>query len=48
MRVKVLAASIFKKEFGLNKADEILTYSKSKNWVIQEKELAPYTLGTFT
>ncbi len=48
MRVKVLAASILKKEFGNNKADEILTYSESKNWVIQEKELAPYTLGTFT
>jgi len=48
MRVKVLAASLLKKEVGTNKSVEILTYSKSKNWVIQEPGKTPYTLGAFT
>jgi hypothetical protein len=47
MRVKVTAASLFKKEFGINKSVEIITYSKSKGWVIQAKDLGPYTLGKF-
>ena len=44
LKVKGLAASLFKKDFGLNKSVEIITYCKDKKWVIQEKDKGPYKL----
>jgi N-dimethylarginine dimethylaminohydrolase len=37
----------FKKDIGDNKAKELITICKDRNWLLQEKPKAPYTLGTF-
>lgn len=37
----------FKTAIGTNRAKELLTYCKNQNWLLQSKDKAPYTLGTF-
>lgn len=37
----------FKKDIGDNKAKELITICKDRNWLLQDKPKAPYTLGEF-
>jgi hypothetical protein len=46
-KIKLAARETLKKEIGDNKIKEMITYSKDKDWVIQEKDKSPYTLGKF-
>ena len=47
-QIKLAANKTLKKDIGDNKIKDIITHCKNNNWVIQEQDKSPYTLGQFT
>ncbi len=46
-QIKMAFKSQYDKSLGDNRIKEIITKAKNKNWVLQEKEKAPYKLGQY-
>ena len=38
---------LFKKDIGVNKTKEIITYAKDKSWILQAGSKKPYSLGSY-
>ena len=47
IQIKLAFKKVFKANIGDNKIKEFITHCKNKHWLIQEKEKAPYQIGTF-
>jgi hypothetical protein len=47
VQMKLGHKKLFSKEIGDNRTKDLITQCKIKDWLLQEKEKAPYTLGDF-
>lgn len=47
IQIKFAFKNQHRKSIGDNKTKELITYSKNKGWLLQEKLKAPYTLGKY-
>jgi hypothetical protein len=47
IHIKVAFKNQYSNKLGDNRAKELITFSKSKNWLLQEKNKSPYTLGEY-
>lgn len=47
-QMKLAFKKQFDKSIGDNRIKDLITVCKNQNWIIQEKEKAPYTLGEFS
>ena len=47
IQIKLAFTEKFKTSIGDNKTKEFITYCKNNDWLIQEKDKAPYKLGSF-
>lgn len=47
IQVKIAFKNQYDNKLGDNRAKELITICKNKNWLIQEKRKAPYTLGEY-
>jgi hypothetical protein len=48
VQVKLAFKKLFSKDLGMNRTIDLITDCKNRNWLIQEKNKAPYTLGNFS
>ncbi|MBZ9650621.1 AAA family ATPase [Psychroflexus montanilacus] len=47
IQVKIAFKNQYDNKLGDNRAKELITICKNKNWLLQEKNKAPYTLGEY-
>lgn len=45
--IKINFHELFNKDIGENKTKDIITYAKSKSWILQEGLKKPYSLGSY-
>lgn len=46
-QLQIVYKNQFKKDIGTNSAQKLITHCKNENWILQERNRAPYTLGEF-
>jgi len=47
IQLKIAYKNQYKNKIGDNRTKELITYCKNNDWLIQEKQKAPYTIGQF-